>query len=357
MTQAIPLIRAANLLPLVRWIEQNCGAASGFLDAADLGYWFALSPLDPIPTHSGIQLLASMARDFGPDVGCRIVKEASVAEIGMIGAVALGSRTPSEALQRISFAIPMHSSHETLRLGRNSAETSVSQAFAFRTDPASLHAVHVLFASMIQQLCRFTGMQQPLLSRIGLCPHPQAGAAYLEPQFGCPVVAADTPSITITIKDSVMQNPFRRVARDRLPQLALAEIPGLAEDQTLAASVRAVLAAMLHGGEPTVARVARTARISARSLQRRLAEEDTSFSDELNKVRTHLALQHMGAEDVSLVELADRLGYSAQSALTRAVRRLTGHTPSQLIQSRDSVGGQPQLSGAQGKDQTVHRRL
>ncbi|MFD3191757.1 helix-turn-helix domain-containing protein [Sedimentitalea sp. HM32M-2] len=140
--------------------------------------------------------------------------------------------------------------------------------------------------------------------------------------------------LAIAIDGWAAHNPFRTVARDHMANPSAQESAPLAEDRPLAASMRAVIAAMLHDGEPGIERLARAGETSVRSLQRQLAREGASFSEQLDIVRRKPLLSHIGSEDLSLAELSERLGYSEQSALARAVRRLTGRTPSQLIHER-----------------------
>lgn len=330
MARTIPLIRAANLLPLVRWIESNRYDAVAYLARADLGYWFNLSPEDPIPVLNGIALLQNLAEDHGPNVGIRIVTQSSIAELAFIGRVALGSRTPAEALQRISMAIPLHSSHETIQIESSAEGILATDRLRMDVPAEGVHAVHVLMSTMIEQLCRFTGLHPPLIDRIEMVPHPRFGLSHVTRHFGACVYPSRDQAIRFQIHASVARNPFRVIARDRLRNLNAAQIPPLAESPTLSGSLRPVLAAMLHGGEPTIARVARAGGMSVRSLQRWLADEETSFSRELDIVRRRLALQHLRTEEFRLADLSERLGYSNQSALTRAVRRLTGATPRAL---------------------------
>ncbi|MES0826534.1 helix-turn-helix transcriptional regulator [Ruegeria sp. SCP11] len=330
MPRTIPLIRAANVLPLVGWLEKNRFPTSELLKSADLDYWFALSPFDPVPTQNVVQLIGDMAKTHGSDVGSRIVSEASLIELGFIGAVALGARTPAEALERVQIALPMHSSHETVKTEMDTSSLWVEECLTFKVEPAALHAIHVLFSSLIQQLCRLTGMQQPLLRKIEMCSHPERGTDYLENTFGCPVVPSNSQIVRIEIDRNVAFRSFRNIARDRSVQLLKRNIPPLSEDPSLAASVRSVISSMLFGGEPSINRVAGSAGMSVRSLQRRLSEEGTSFSTELDKVRTRLALEHLGVQDISLSDLSERLGYSDQSALSRAIRRLAGKAPTKL---------------------------
>lgn len=318
----------------MRWIEANRHRSEPYLADADLDYWFALSPLDPIPLRSGIELLRALARDHGPDIGVQIVNQASVAELGFIGGVALGARSPLEALQRLSFAMPLHSSHETFRIDIADDQVQIRHTLGFSLDDESCHAVHVLLISMLQQLLRFSGLQPPLLRRVEMMPHPQAGLAHVSKAFADRLFPSETGVLNVSIDLSVAQVPFRTVARDRAANPRIRQVPPLAEDRSLAASVRPVIAAMLHGGEPTIERIARAFGGSVRSLQRRLGDEGTSYTEQLDIVRHDLALSHLGEGEVSLTDLSERLGYSAQSALTRAVRRLTGLTPSQLAADR-----------------------
>lgn len=330
MNETVPLIRAANVLPLVRWIESNGEDSSAYLERADLDYWFALSPIDPVPLRNGIELLRCLARDHGADIGHRIVKQASVIELGFIGGVALGAHTPLEALHRLSFAMPLHSSHERLDLAVDATKVRICHRLAFDIDDESLHAVHVLLISMLQQMVRFTGQRPPLLRRVEMMPHPETGLRHVAARFADRLFPDNSGTLTIDIDLSVAQVPYQRVARDRIANPHLKQIPALTCDESLAASVRPVIAAMLHGGEPSVERIARAYGHSVRSLQRRLTQEGTSYSEQLDLVRHDLALAHLSKEEVSLSELSERLGYSAQSALTRAIRRLTGRTPSDL---------------------------
>jgi len=336
MVKTIPLIRAANVLPVVSWMETNNRSAERSLAAADLGYWFNLAPEDPIPVFSAIRLLRDEARAAGPDLGFRIVTEASIAELAFIGRVALGARTPWEAMTRVSTALPFHSSHEDIRLSKSGNDLLVRETFRMKIEPESLHAIHVLFSSMIQQLCRLTGLHPPFLEGISMQAHPEYGVGHLQDCFGAPVVAAKDRSLTIRLSDRVANAQFRVIARDRLPQLMAMRIPPLAEDHTLAGSMRPVIAAILHDGAPTVARVARAGGMSVRSLQRRLTEEGTNFSDQLSIVRKRLATSLLLGQDASLPDISERLGYSSHSALTRSVRRWTGKTPS-WIRSRQSA--------------------
>lgn len=83
---------------------------------------------------------------------------------------------------------------------------------------------------------------------------------------------------------------------------------------------------------------ARALGLSARSLQRKLAEEGRSFRACLDSVRRRLAVQLLGRPELSVGEVAGRLGYSQPSQFTRAFRRWHGVSPAAWCDQRRGAG-------------------
>ena len=104
----------------------------------------------------------------------------------------------------------------------------------------------------------------------------------------------------------------------------------LREDGDFPGSLRWTIAAMMGSGAVSVAHVAAAAGTTPRTLQRRLAAYDLSFSDLLDETRREVALTLLTQSPLPAAEVAARLGYANASALTRAVRRWTGKTPRAL---------------------------
>jgi AraC-like DNA-binding protein len=73
--------------------------------------------------------------------------------------------------------------------------------------------------------------------------------------------------------------------------------------------------------------VAAQLKMSSRTLQRRLAEEGTSFQDLVDAVRQAEARTLLRETDRSIKDIARALGYSETSAFVRAYKRATGSTP------------------------------
>ncbi len=75
---------------------------------------------------------------------------------------------------------------------------------------------------------------------------------------------------------------------------------------------------------------ARMLRHSRRTLQRRLADEGTSFEALFSRVRAGLALSYLRESSLSAGEIAEILQFSEPSALSRAVRRWFGQSPREI---------------------------
>lgn len=151
-----------------------------------------------------------------------------------------------------------------------------------------------------------------------------------EVRFGCatprlvlPLAAWDAPiSSANPALLSVLENHAHRL---------VAELP---RRDDLVGRVRAALAEELREGPSdapegrrSLARVARKLAMSERTLQRRLKEAGHTLAGLLDDVRAAVARAHLADPQVSPSEVAWLLGFSDQSAFTRAFRRWTGSTP------------------------------
>lgn len=109
---------------------------------------------------------------------------------------------------------------------------------------------------------------------------------------------------------------------ERWAERALAEVPAGSE---VAAAARAALREL--PAPASAAQVARRLGLSARTLQRRLAEEGTTLSCVSDEVRRDEITRLLRDTDLPVAEIAARTGFSDAATLTRAFRRWTGQPP------------------------------
>jgi AraC-like DNA-binding protein len=91
-----------------------------------------------------------------------------------------------------------------------------------------------------------------------------------------------------------------------------------------------IIRALLPFADSSLNVIARALATSPRSLQRRLFEAGTTFEELREQVRDELAIKYVQQSNLRLAEISEILGYSQQSAFSRAFKRLRGVTPRQL---------------------------
>lgn len=94
-----------------------------------------------------------------------------------------------------------------------------------------------------------------------------------------------------------------------------------------ATEVQQIILHAMKGGECTLPRVAQMLGTSQRTLQRRLALEGRSFRNELESVRSRVAVRYLEETAITLTSLSMTLGYSDLAAFSNAFRRITGISP------------------------------
>jgi len=91
---------------------------------------------------------------------------------------------------------------------------------------------------------------------------------------------------------------------------------------------------LLPHGNAERQNVANALGMSTRTLSRRLAEEDTTFEDVVDRLRQSLALQYIKERELSLSQIAWLIGYEGSTSLNHAFRRWTGRSPSAMRSER-----------------------
>ena len=112
-----------------------------------------------------------------------------------------------------------------------------------------------------------------------------------------------------------------------LDKLATDALKALGSGNSVADRVRRAVWTDLADGPPSLRRVARMLGLSPRTLQRRLAEDDTSFEEVVTGLRRDLAGRLLQQRRLAVYEVAFMLGYSDPSQFIRSFNRWYGVTP------------------------------
>jgi AraC-like DNA-binding protein len=99
---------------------------------------------------------------------------------------------------------------------------------------------------------------------------------------------------------------------------------------TVTTRVRSIIAKLLIEGQCTNSQVAATLGVHLRTLQRWLRQEGESLEGIKDSVRRDIALRYLRQSDVPLIRVAEMLGYSESSVLSRSCYRWFAASPRQL---------------------------
>jgi AraC-like DNA-binding protein len=326
MAKSIPLIRAAVLGPMIRWLRASGLSVHERLQMADLGYISGDEPELPVPLFFVFAFFRKLAALEGPDIAARVITDNSVADLGKFGCVILGSRTPRDALLRVVAALPRYSTHELISLRPIRGGLCVQAGWSMVLDGETMHLTQQFTASLIQGLYAATERGHTRPRSIRIRAHPAFGIEHLRPFFGAPLAMSNEATLAVDLDDDVLDATLL-VGASGIEEAPTEEWDFLNGGSSFSHSARLVLGPMIDAPAASFGRLARASGMSARSLQRMLTLEGTSFRQLSDELRRERALQALLTNRDVISATAAEVGYTAQSSLSRAVRRWTGSSP------------------------------
>ena len=146
--------------------------------------------------------------------------------------------------------------------------------------------------------------------------------------LGCPINFSQDRYRLVMSADWLAQPLIQPDAamRTMMEQLAERQMQTLTRGDAIT-DARAAIARRLGEGDVELIAIARQLNLSSRTLQRKLQDANLSFTQLVDDVRKELAERYLADAKLDLVDIAFLLGYSEQSAFTRAYKRWTGHAP------------------------------
>lgn len=278
------------------------------------------------------QALLEQARDLDPGAKTtfplRLARGIAPRHFGVVGFAALASGTLAEALMRLE------------RYHRSVYDANVAQVHPVaeglciewgveRGRPGAL-VDETAIAALVQLAREFTGKPVRALA-VDFVNRRPADLRPYEDFFGGPV-RFDQPSTRIVLSLRDLALPMRGADAallallDAQAERLLQEVAAVSEPVGV---WRQALVGLIRSGRTSLADLALSLQMSPRSLQRRLTEQGHSFQTLLSQTRQQLAEAYLRDANVELAEVALLLGYSEQSAFTRAFRQWTGQAPLQ----------------------------
>lgn len=295
-----------------------------------------------IPLRALVTLLEDSAARLGcPDFGLRLAQTQDISILGPVAVAIQHSPTPADALACASRYLFVHSPAIAFSVITGSTLDPALAELRFEVLlpglPLARQATD-LSLGVAHRMMALTGRRLYRLHSVCLPHTPVAPAAAYARHFGAPLWP-DQPHAALLVQRSGLDAPLND-ADDTLRRLAAGYLDEHypRPDQTLTTRVRLAISHGLGSGPLRKARVADMLALHPRTLQRRLEAEGSSFERIRDEVARDAARRYLGATHMPLSQVADLLGLSEQSALTRACRRWFGMPPSE-VRRRAQGGG------------------
>lgn len=280
-------------------------------------------------------LIITDRQDFGVLVGQRWHPSTFYA----LGFAWLASHSLREGLMRMSrysMVISDSLSVASTKQGHDYCVSFTKAQPELDFEPVSLAAAIACLLKMCRQLYGETFTPNKIVLNVPI----DKSLVALADLVSCPVefVGAkddSQPLMCVYIADSLVEKRLLTGSRslvevnDRLTQTYLANFT----QESFAEVVAKKIVGQLPGGTLTEISLAQQLNMSSRTLQRKLSEEQTSFSSMLTEIRRRKSISYLESTNLSFSEVAFLLGFSEQSNFSRAFRKWHGMSPSDFKKS------------------------
>jgi len=271
--------------------------------------------------------LALAAAELGDDLlSLHLGQSITPAHLGIVGYVLQSCPTLGAALQRLEAFESLISNVAYVKTNRSGGEIAIGWTDAKTTLGRLVD--ETAMTAYVQFGRHLTGKTN-VLKRIDFVHERPAEAARYEDYFRCEVRFSQ-PENCIVIADSVLELPLQQADSsllDIIEKQAVDLMAGRAAGTELLRSVRSIIVQLSCEGDLDIERAASRLNMSSRTLHRRMAEEGIHFRMLCNETRCELAKEYLKNRRMTLGEIAWLLGYTEQSAFSRAFRRWTGMPP------------------------------
>ncbi len=261
-----------------------------------------------------------------PDFGRQLAQRQGIEIIGPVGAAARTAATVADALGIFSTYLSAYSPAIGLSLVAldNGQRSFINFEFLLDRVPICPQSVELALGVSLRVLRFLLGADYTPLS-VHLPHGPLAPVRGYSEYFGCKVYFAERTT-GIAIKMADLRRPLHR---DDVAHRALVEyLKSITINEIgFAQSIRSMVRQLLPTGRTGLGVVAGQLNLHPKTLQRRLADEGTTFAVLVDRVRKEAAGRYLRDTQVSLSHLARELGYAEQSVLTRSCQRWFGCGP------------------------------
>ncbi len=266
-----------------------------------------------------------------PDFGLRLAERQNLHTMGPLALLAQNSTTVESGVIAMARYLPYHCT--ALAIGIDAQTLPECRRVTFSATvpqcPQQRQSVELSVSYIQAALAMLTGGKSKP-AQILFRHDANMPLRHYRRWFDCPVhFLQDVNALVLPL--AALNQPIDQANPDLL-HMAEAYISGIVERQpaNVTEQVRALVINLLQTPQCTALYIAQRLNLHKRTLQRRLAAENTTFELVLDNVRRQRAEEFLGQNNLSMVQIAGLLGFVEQSSFNRACKRWFDSTPRKI---------------------------
>ncbi|WP_244475994.1 AraC family transcriptional regulator [Methylobacterium sp. Leaf93] len=324
--------------PIAEAVSAAGGSLTRVFGRAEIPLTLLDTPDRLILLRDQLRLVNAAIREIGdPSLPARLSTGIGIAGLGPIGVQVRTAETLGSALARVEIVTPLLLQTATWTgLRRKGANAFYGYTVLERIESGRQANEILALGYLLGTVRHFLGPTwRP--DHAVVTGATMSGRGEIQEQFGSEIAFGSRAGLIFPAFHLDTPNPNR----DDPDRLATAEDEPIGDD--LAACVAHLIELDLDEARPSIDGVARRLGLSRRTLQRRLDDLGTRYSDIRDRIMAQRAKTLLTGETLSIARIACELGYADTSHFTRAFLEWTGTTPSRW--RRDvCVGRQTKVS-------------
>jgi AraC-like DNA-binding protein len=316
------MIGAALVRLLCAYLRKNGHCPQTFFDAP----LDADTDIDLARWHELLEIAATKLNE--PAIGLAIARQATWRDFGLIGYLALSCATIGEALERST-------RYSQLIAQRNKTTFTVENDLVILSwSPQRSRTQQLVdgvgIGTIVASLRMVIG-EEFTPTRVDFISSAPADVDVYQQYFACPVYFDQAFSRLCFSRHYLdfpllSSEPALVALLDEQANTKLQEIAPLNGEMY---KLRGQLVQLIRQEKTRLRDLAEINFISARTLQRLLHQQGSSFQELLDETRLRLAKEYLADVRLDLSAVANLVGYSEQSSFTRAFQQWTNFTPGQ----------------------------
>lgn len=334
-----PVIQAAILSTFPVLVQARGIDFARLMDDVGLPRDALDDPANELPLRSVAHLMELAAeRHANPSFGLEFAESFPPGASGLVGYATLHAGTIGQGLEAMARYAALICHPNPIRIREEGGATALSWSFPTDRTVCGVQFTSFINAILVLRLKRMVGRSwTPLAVEVdhSTIPCPRR----LRRIFGSRITF-NARENTILIDRATMQQATRGADPQLyriLQEIGETKLQELGERPDLVSQTARAITETLSTHPPLLEHIAERMGTTPRTLQNRLAQHGTTFERVLRDTRRRLAERYLRETDLLLTEIAYLLGFSEQSAFTRAARTWFGRPPRQLRKESGQV--------------------